>query len=379
MSSLSTPPQSTATIPAKPRLLIAASGTGGHLFPALAVADQLSDYEIEWLGVPNHLETKLVPDTYPLHTVAVEGFQKGGVDRLRVLWKLVRSLWDVRRLLRQGHFQGVFTTGGYIAAPAAIAARSLGLPVIFHESNALPGKVTRWLGPWCNLVAIGFPESARYLPKANTLWVGTPVRQQFLADPSPLTDLPIPPGVPLLAVVGGSQGALAINKVVRDCAPTWLDGGIWIVHQTGENDPDALKLSHPHYFSLPFYQNMAGLFNRADLVISRSGAGTLTELASTHTPSILVPYPSAADDHQAYNAMEFVKAGAAVLIRQKDLTPETLQNQVMQLLGDRSQSATNNPLHQMAAKAGRLAVPDSAERIADLIRAGSASHQSTMS
>jgi len=368
VSSLSTPPASTAAIAAKPRLLIAASGTGGHLFPALAVAEQLSDYEIEWLGVSNRLETKLLPLTYPLHIVAVEGFQKRGGAWVRVLWKLVRSLWDVRRLLQQGHFQAVFTTGGYIAAPAAIAALSLGLPVIFHESYALPGKVTRWLGPWCTLVAIGFPESARYLHKANTHWVGTPVRQQFLAKPSSLTDLPIPLDVPLLVIVGGSQGALAINKVVRESAPTWLDAGIWIVHQTGENDPDALNLSHPHYFSLPFYQNMADLFNRADLVISRSGAGTLTELASTHTPAILIPYPDAADDHQTYNAMEFAKVGAAILIRQQDLIPEMLQNQVMQLLGGRKQLTADCLLHQMAAKAGSLAVPDSAERIAGLIR-----------
>jgi UDP-N-acetylglucosamine--N-acetylmuramyl-(pentapeptide) pyrophosphoryl-undecaprenol N-acetylglucosamine transferase len=287
---------------------------------------------------------------------------------VRVLWKLVRSLWDVRRLLQKGQFQGVFTTGGYIAAPAAISARSLGLPVIFHESNALPGKVTRWLSPWCDLVAIGFPESARYLPKAQTLWVGTPVRQQFLVESTPLTDLSIPPDVPLLVVVGGSQGALAVNKVVRECAPSWLEAGIWMVHQTGENDPDALSLSHPHYFSLPFYQNMAGLLNRADLVISRSGAGTLTELASTHTPSILIPYPYAADDHQAYNAAEFARAGAAVLLRQQDLTVDQLKTQVMQLLGDRSQKSADSQLHQMAEKAGSLAVPDSAVKIASLIR-----------
>jgi UDP-N-acetylglucosamine--N-acetylmuramyl-(pentapeptide) pyrophosphoryl-undecaprenol N-acetylglucosamine transferase len=134
------------------------------------------------------------------------------------------------------------------------------------------------------------------------------------------------------------------------------------VHQTGENDPDRLSLSHPHYFSLPFYQNMAGLLNRADLVISRSGAGTLAELASTQTPSILIPYPYAADDHQAYNAVAFAKAGAAILIRQKDLTGEQLKTQVLELMGDRSR------LSSMVEKAGSLAVPDSAEKIAQLIR-----------
>jgi UDP-N-acetylglucosamine--N-acetylmuramyl-(pentapeptide) pyrophosphoryl-undecaprenol N-acetylglucosamine transferase len=350
------------------RLLIAASGTGGHVFPALAVAERLPDYQIEWLGVPQRLENQLVPDRYPLHTVEVEGFQKRGLDVLRVLWKLLQSLWQVRQLLQQGQFQGVFTTGGYIAAPATIAARWLGLPVILHESNALPGKVTRWLSPWCSVVAVGFEAATPYLPKAQTLSVGTPVREQFLLDPPPpLVDLPIPDDVPLLVVVGGSQGAVAVNKLVRQCAPVWLDQGIWIVHQTGENDPDAKSLQHAHYFPLPFYSNMAGLLRRANLVISRAGAGTLTELAIAGTPAILIPYPFAADDHQTYNAEVFAKAGAALLLRQLELTAELLQTKVSDLLQGQP-SAGENVLERMAKQAASLAVPDSADRIAQLVR-----------
>ena len=135
------------------KLLVAASGTGGHLFPAIALAEKLTEYDIEWLGVPNRLETQLVPNQYPLHTIPVEGFQKGlSLASLTVIWKLVRSIFRVRQILHQGRFQGVFTTGGYIASPAIIAARSLGLPVIFHESNALPGKVTRFFGSYCTRV-----------------------------------------------------------------------------------------------------------------------------------------------------------------------------------------------------------------------------------
>lgn len=344
------------------RLLVAASGTGGHLFPALAVAEQLPEATIEWLGVPDRLETQLVPERYRLHTVPVEGFQRRGVAMLRVLLKLVSSIWQVRRVLQAGKFQGVFTTGGYIAGPATIAARSLGLPVILHESNALPGKVTRFLGPLCTVVAIGLEPAANYLPRGKTVCVGTPVRSQF-RQATPLTDLPIPPGVPLLTVVGGSQGAVGVNKLVREAAPAWLDAGIWIVHQTGENDPDAKSFEHPHYFALPFYSNMAGLFQRADLVISRSGAGTLTELAITGTPSILIPYPFAAEDHQTYNAKVFAAAGAALLFQQKDLTAEVLTEQVMQLL-----KTDPDRLTALAQQADRLAVPDSADRLADLIR-----------
>jgi len=366
---VSRPSDSTLPSPARagraPKLLIAASGTGGHLFPAIAVAEQLTDYEIEWLGVPDRLETQLVPDRYPLHTVSVEGFQKKGLDVLRVLVKFLGATWQTRQILQKGGFRGVFTTGGYIAAPAVIAARSLGMPVILHESNALPGKVTRFLSRWCNQVALGFDAAKKYLPKANTVCVGTPVRSQFLAKAATATleDLAIPTDVPLLAVVGGSQGAVAVNKLVRQCAPTWLDAGIWIVHQTGANDPDLHSLQHPHYFPLPFYDNMAGLMRRADLVIGRSGAGTLTELAITHTPSILIPYPFAAEDHQTVNAKVFADVGAALLFQQKELAAERLSQTVLTLL---KQDPTQ--LEQMAKQTAGLAVPDSATRLAKLLR-----------
>jgi UDP-N-acetylglucosamine--N-acetylmuramyl-(pentapeptide) pyrophosphoryl-undecaprenol N-acetylglucosamine transferase len=264
----------------------------------------------------------------------------------------------------------VFTTGGYIAAPVVVAARSLGIPVILHESNALPGKVTRLLGPWCTAVGLGFEAAAHYLPRAQTVVVGTPVRAQFLKETSlDLPDLPIPAGVPLVAVVGGSQGAVAVNKLVRQCAPAWLEEGIWVVHQTGDNDPDAKSLQHPHYFSVPFYSHIAGLFRRADLVISRAGAGTLTELAIAHTPSILIPYPYAAEDHQTYNATEFAKAGAALVFQQVDLTPEMLKMHVLNLLGNQSSEfAGRETLKKMAQQTATLAVPDSAKKLAELVR-----------
>ncbi|MGB3294094.1 MAG: undecaprenyldiphospho-muramoylpentapeptide beta-N-acetylglucosaminyltransferase [Phormidesmis sp.] len=356
-----------------PKLLIAASGTGGHLFPAIATAQQLSNCKIEWLGVPDRLEAQLVPDLYPLHTVRMGGVQGGfGLSTLKLGAGFAKSTAQVRSLLRRGNFQGVFTTGGYIAAPAIIAARSLGLPAILHESNALPGKVTRWLSPWCTTVALGFAEAAQHLPKAETVVVGTPVRSQFLetlqaADPSdPLTlkDLAdIPADVPLIVVVGGSQGAVAINQLVREAAPAWLAAGAWIVHLTGTSDSEADSFSHPHYLSRPFYSNMAALFQRADLAVSRAGAGTLIELAITGTPAILIPYPFAAEDHQTYNAVVFSSVGAAQLHQQADLSVEQLQALVLTLL------QTPDQLSQMAAAARQLATTDSANKMAQLIRA----------
>ncbi len=352
-----------------PRLLIAASGTGGHLFPAIATAQQLPHCTIEWLGVPDRLETELVPDAYKLHTVKMSGVQGGlGLGTIKQLAQFASSIVQVRQLLKRGRFQGVFTTGGYIAAPAILAARSLGLPAVLHESNALPGKVTRFLSPWCTTVALGFKEAAAHLPKAQTVVVGTPVRSQFLsaaldAEKTGLPDIDIPPDVPLIAIVGGSQGAVAVNQLVRAAVPTWLDAGAWIVHITGTNDPDADSFSHAHYVHRPFYSNMAALFGRANLVVSRAGAGTLIELAVTGTPSILIPYPFAAEDHQTFNAIAFQEAGAAQLYQQTDLSAGQLQSIVTDLL------ASPQQLEEMSNTARQLATVDSAAKMARIISA----------
>lgn len=347
------------------RLLVAASGTGGHLFPALAAARELADHwTIEWLGVPDRLETKLVPDCYPLHTVKAAGFQERfGLKTVATTYGLVKSVFDVRRLLKRGNFAGVLTTGGYIAGPAILAARSLGLPVVLHESNVIPGRVTRWFGPWCDTVAVGFEAAAARLRqrKIQALCTGTPARDGFW-HPQPL-ELPVPEDAPLIVIAGGSQGAVALNRLVREVAAAWFAVGAWVVHLTGDRDPDAMGLTHPQYISLPFYDDMASLLGRATLAVSRSGAGTLTELAATATPSVLVPYPFAADDHQTYNAQVFSEAGAARWFPQADLSPDRLRDTVLALLEDRSTLAT------MADRAKALAVPDSAAQLAALMRA----------
>lgn len=344
------------------RLLIAASGTGGHLFPALALAQQLPDYEIIWLGVPDRLETTLVPRQYPLQTIPVEGFQgRPSLKTIKIGWNLLRSVFTVRKLIKSKKINAVATTGGYIAAPAIVAAKLCNIPVIFHESNFIPGKVTTWLGRWCDTVAIGFRGTAKYLPNCATVWISTPVREQFRQPQS--LDLPIPPNRSLIVVAGGSQGAVTVNQQVRSCVPAWVNAGAFIVHLTGKNDPEAATFSHDHYLSLEFFDNMAALLQKADLAISRAGAGTLTELAVTQTPSILIPYPFAAENHQMYNAQVFVDAGAALMFAQKSLTAEQLEQAGLDLL----QSPEN--LATMAKAAGTLADLDSAEQLAAIVRA----------
>ncbi len=342
-------------------LLIAASGTGGHLFPALALAEQLTEYDIQWLGVPNRMEITLVPKQYPLHTIPVEGFQgRPSLKTLKILWRLLRSVLTVKKLIHQQQIDIVCTTGGYIAAPAILAAKWCRIPVVFHESNYIPGKVTTWFGRWCQTVALGFKETARYLPNCHTAWVSTPVRQQFLR-PQPL-ELDIPGDRRLIVIAGGSQGAVSVNEKVRSCVSAWVAAGAFIVHLTGKNDPDAEHFHHPHYLALPFFDNMAGLLQRADFAVSRAGAGTLTELAITHTPAILIPYPFAAENHQHYNADVFAQAGAAMVFDQKQLTTEKLTEAGLTLLNHANQR------QEMALAASQLALINSAEKFADLIK-----------
>jgi UDP-N-acetylglucosamine--N-acetylmuramyl-(pentapeptide) pyrophosphoryl-undecaprenol N-acetylglucosamine transferase len=343
------------------KLLIAASGTGGHLFPAVAVAEKLTDVEIEWLGVPDRLETKLVPQQYPMNLIAVRGFQGKSITvNLRTAWLLTRSIFTTRKILKTGKFTGVFSTGGYISAPAILAARSLGLPVVLHESNALPGKVTRWLSPLCTKVALGFSSAAQYLQKSSNVYLGTPVRSQFLQRQK--LDLSIPADLPVILVAGGSQGAIALNNIVRICAPAWIAAGAFIVHLTGDQDPGSQALVHPHYLALAFSDNMAGILQRTTIAISRSGAATLNELMVCRVPSILIPYPFAADDHQYVNASCLALEGGAIVLRQENLTAPVLTQEVLDLL------QSPQRLQTMAYNTANMGILNSADLLAELIR-----------
>ncbi len=345
------------------KLLIAASGTGGHLFPAIAVAEKLSEYDIEWLGVPDRLESTLVPEAYrPLHIIRVSGFQGRSISgAIKTLSGLIGGIFKVRKLLKDGKFQGVFTTGGYISAPTILAARSLGLPVFLHESNALPGKVTRAVSRFCTRVVIGFNVASKYIPRAKTVYLGTPCREQFLF--SQQLDLPVPQDSPLIIIVGGSQGAVDLNKMVRECAPTWLNAGATIVHIIGAKDTEPDRIQNPQYIVLPFYNEMAALMQRADLAIGRSGAAFINELMITGTPSILIPYPYAAEDHQYYNGEVIVAAGGGIMFRQDKLNAQLLATEVLNLLKDPQR------MQQMADNTRALSIPNSADLVADLIRA----------
>ncbi len=353
-----------------PRLLIAASGTGGHLFPALAVAEALpDDWTVRWLGVPDRLEKELVPARYGLFVIRVGGVQAHGLKRIWQLFKLLLSTWRVCRLLRQQKIDIIFTTGGYIAAPAILAATLCGLPVVIHESNAIPGRVTRLMGRLCNCVAIGLPQASHYLPNCKLLLSGMPVRSSFLS-PQPLPDW-VPPGSgPLLVVMGGSQGAKGLNQMVSEALPLWLDWGCRVVHLTGEQDSFCEVLDHPNLVVQTFSDEIPALLQNADLAISRAGASALSELAVCGTPAILVPYPYSKDKHQDANALAAGELGAAVIIHEHGSRENTLVNEVSRLLTNRLYSSYGSfdPLIPMKTAMKKLAIRHADEKIVTLLK-----------
>ena len=352
------------------RLLIAASGTGGHLFPALAVAECLDDsWQVRWLGVPDRMETELVPQQFGLITVKAGGLQGGGFSKLIQLLRLMAAGWQVKRLLRKERIELVFTTGGYIAAPAILAARLSGIPAVLHEANAIPGRVTRLLARFCSAVAVGLPVASERIPGCTPQLTGMPVRADFLT-PQPLPDW-VPEGDgPLLVVIGGSQGAVGLNRMVRAVLPELLAQGCRVVHLTGRNDPEVGQLSHPRLAERPFSNDIPGLLQQADLAISRAGAGSLSELAVCGTPTILVPFPQAADQHQEANAACAAALGGAVIVHQHAPEAPTLRNTIQRLLGNQLGQGQADPSLLAAMQRGmaQLAVRDADQRLRLLLQ-----------
>jgi len=330
-----------------PRLLIAASGTGGHIYPALALAHSLSNsWEIEWLGVPNRLEIQLVPKKYNLITLRVGGLQGNIYRKMFDFFKLIFASIKVSMILRKKKIDLIFTTGGYISAPSIIGAKLIGIPILLHESNAMPGKVSRLLGRFCDHVALGIPSASDYLPGCQTSFTGTPVRPEFFLE-QPLPSW-IPSGEGLLIVVmGGSQGAKKMNEMVRAVLPWLLENGCRVVHLTGTNDCFYRNLgefkTHPNLVVKHFSNQVPALLQHADLAISRAGAGSICELMVTKTPAVLIPFPQSTDHHQELNAAYMAKFGGAVIVNQHSPDENMLKNIISQLV--RSNSLNNMKLN----------------------------------
>jgi UDP-N-acetylglucosamine--N-acetylmuramyl-(pentapeptide) pyrophosphoryl-undecaprenol N-acetylglucosamine transferase len=351
------------------RLLIAGGGTGGHIFPALAVAEQLRrdqpTSEVLFVGSADGLEQRLVPAAdFALETIAV-GKLKGTrwTVRLTTLAGLPRATLRAMQLLRRFRPEVVVGVGGYASGPVVLAARLLRLPIVLLEQNAIPGATNRVLSRLAGRVVIAYPESARFFPAGRTCCLGNPVRPALVEL---LRAAPLPHRPPALLVLGGSQGARRLNELVVEAAPAIFAARpqLRLLHQTGEADHPWVSERYrrwPNARALPFVEEMGPAYAASQLVISRAGATTLAELGVAGRPALLVPYPFAADDHQTANARSLVAAGAARLLAQDQLTAQDLARQVIELL---DQPAELRRMARAMADSGR---PQAASAVVALL------------
>lgn len=350
--------------PVAGRFLMAGGGTGGHVIPALAVARELRawKHEVFFVGTDRGMESKLVPgEGFELKKIDIGGLNRVGLrQKLTTLFKLPFTTLGTAKHLR--NTAAVFSMGGYVAGPPVMAAILRRKPVVVMEPNAVPGFTNRIIGRLVSRALISFPETAAYFPAGRTELTGLPVREEFFAIASK------PRGEVLkVLITGGSQGSRTLNEAARQSWRLFKESGfpIRIVHQAGRTAFEALRgefaQSGLDGEVVPFIADMPAAFAAADLIVCRSGAGAVSELAAAGKPSILVPFPFAADDHQARNAEALERGGAARLVRDAELTGERLFHSITEL------AAVPQALELMSAAARNFARPGAARRAADIL------------
>ena len=350
------------------RALIAAAGTGGHIFPALAVAETLRNdgWQVDWLGTrEGRLESRVIPAAgFSLHSISMTGVRGHGLLRkLKMPLVLAKAVLQCRRLLKQLQPNVVVTFGGYVCAPMGIAAKMMGIPLLVHEQNAVPGMTTRLLAPRATNVFLGLPVATPQWRRYSV--VGNPLRQAFTEVVKTHQEDKSIAGPITILVVGGSLGAKVLNEQVPQAVQQLADVELNVVHQCGQGNEASTKAAYAGAEAISslvvheFIDDMASEFAKADLVICRAGALTVSELAAVGVASILVPLPHAVDDHQTANAKVLESCGAALLMPQKELENGALAIHLKRLLHDRQQ------LWTMARFARERGMPEATQRLAN--------------
>lgn len=345
------------------RVLIMAGGTGGHVFPGLAVAKcmQQEGIDVQWLGTQKGLEAKLVPDAgIPIHFISISGVRGKSIkDILLAPLRLIVAVWQALRIIRTVKPDVIIGMGGFASGPGGIASWILRVPLVIHEQNARAGTTNKWLACVAKKVLEGFPET--FHRRNNVFTVGNPVRREIVDLPRPETRLNLHP-TPRLLVLGGSQGALAINQLLPQALAQLPDQiRPTVYHQTGEkhyaDTVTAYEKAGVTANIAPFIQRMDEAYGTADFVVCRAGALTVAELCAAGVGALFIPFPHAIDDHQTANANFMAANGAAVLVQQSGLTAEKLAATLKELLESPTRRQT------MAMAAYELRKVDAAEKV----------------
>ncbi|MCD6319706.1 MAG: undecaprenyldiphospho-muramoylpentapeptide beta-N-acetylglucosaminyltransferase [Candidatus Desulfofervidaceae bacterium] len=354
----------------KYNIAIAAGGSGGHIFPGIAIAQALKASnkveKIIFIGRKEGLERKIIPHYgFPLYNINTSGLVgKNLFAKLKGGWQMLIGLKESLKLLQQEEIDLVVGTGGYVSAPVALAATCLRIPLVLHEQNAIPGKANQTLSHLAKCICASYASSLPYFPKRKCTLTGNPIRKDILSVKRPRISASPHPRLQVL-VLGGSQGARVINEAICD-AWFYLKShhiNIYFIHQTGEKDFTRVKSLYEER-GIPgepraFIKDMADAYSQADMVISRAGATTLAEITTLGLPSILIPYPWATG-HQWYNAETMAKAGASIVIPQEVLSGQRLAEVLINLIQDKKR------LQQMGEAAQKLGKPQAAHHIADI-------------
>ncbi len=363
------------------KIFLTGGGTGGHFYPIIAVADSLSfiaeQEKIAKLDIVFASESSY--DANLLKEMGIRFKQVSGgkirryfsflnfLDIFKTFYGTLKALWAI-------YFDFpdvIFSKGGYSSFPIVFAARFFGIPIVIHESDAAPGKVNAWSGKFARRIAISFPETAKYFPAGKAVLTGNPIRRElfFPAKTGAKEFLKLEDNVPIILVIGGSQGAQKINDNILDVTPNLIER-YQIIHQCGKNNFEEVRgrasilldkssyRSRYHFFSYLDISALRMAYGAADIVISRAGSGSIFEIAASGLPSILIPITNSAQDHQRINAYAYASTGAADIIEEKNLTPVILRGEIDRLLGNKEK------LQKMSVATKDFAKSDAAEKIA---------------
>lgn len=350
------------------RVVVAGGGTGGHVFPGLAVAAEFQSLgvEVHWLGARRGIEADLVPERkLPMTLVDLEGIQaRSPADAARAVTLLPRAVMTAVRALLDFEPLAVVGVGGYASAAGLAAAGLLGLPTVLQEQNSIPGMTNRFLAPWADLICCGFVDALAHFPSLPAEWTGNPVRRHFFE-----IEAVEPHDPPRLLILGGSQGSLFLNRVLPRALAVLAGEGIAfeVQHQTGGRWAEVVKTS---YLDLGIPANVSAFLAQpwrslgdADIVVARSGALTVSELAAAGRGALLIPFAAAAGNHQEFNARSLEKAGGAVVLTEDQATSSTVAGVLGGLLRDPQK------MKEMGAAASTMSFPDAAARIANRVLA----------
>ena len=353
------------------RVMMMAAGTGGHVFPALAVAKQLQQQgtQVSWLATPTGMENRLLKNqNIPIYQIDIQGVRGNGVVRkLLAPFKILKATLSAMRYMKQLNIDAVAGFGGYVAGPGGLAARVLGIPVLIHEQNAIAGFTNTQLSRVATTVCQAFPQT--FSEQAKIVTTGNPVRKEIteILNPSWRYQEREKANQPLrILIVGGSLGAKALNECVPE-ALKQLNVPLRVYHQCGQNHAESTQAQYanaPTSLEVevhPFIEDMAQAYSDADLIICRAGALTVTEIATAGVAAIFVPLPSAVDDHQTANAKFLANTGAAKICPQAHMTPESLKELLVPLMN-------RSLLSEMAVKARQQAQPDATQHVVELIQ-----------